>query len=1173
VQAIPLPLRPPDLWAEDQEPVSKFEILKSQTEKLTDGGMNAWTDAVTLTNWTKSTSGTSTLNREASALLEGAYSARADIDSSNSYVYWYQASIALKAGLSYEISFWYKTTRSVQAGWQLASSDNAYSLGADGVWVAGNVPVILPSSEVWTKVIIPFSAYPPKTSYNIYFGAGNTFGASSANGSIWFDAASLKEQDWLDLSQTPESQELTNDGGLNIWTDATHLTNWTSSLTGTSTVNRESSVKRGGAYSLRLDVDAGNDTVYVWQQQKLIPGNRYTVSFWYKTAAGKNAGFYLWDPKYPMYLKSDGSWMTSGNQIALPEAQTWTYWEVTFRALPGTCEHNFALSSGSSSASSSIYFDDVSLRPFTNCLRSLQITQGGAGVSPDPIAGTWQAEIDNPDGIFHPKHPTSAWASLLQLGRKMRLSTGGKFSGNLNFDGSNDYAEVPHNSALNLTANVTLEAWVRQTARNAWAAVITKGTSTDWTNGDNYVMGLQSGKVDFRWGAAGSALMSSAIPLNTWTHIVCVAETGTTNCLKIYINGVLDTQANRNGNPSTNANALRFGTDTQGQDQYSGDLRGVRIYGRALAASEVYEHFLGSFRDETSVVGLWKFGEPSGSILDTSGAGNALNGTLYAETVRSKPTTLWQRMIGFLDPPKFNNGAKTVGLAGCDYSKLLSDTILQKPNNYFGKSWTTSTVGSSPTLGSELYTNSDAIASNDTNTMNTWTAYSGTIASAADGGGGSTYVGLQAAGGALYQAFTYQNSTVNLTAGHKYQVIIKYCQQSGSDDCTFEFKICKGGDSSSVQGTTGAFHSYSWVTKTFYFDALYTGNCMLQFELTDPQFMNQSCYIDALSIKEVTGYTNSKYSMPSDCNGPYYCTVDGIPHWFGEATQGWLYKEDIKQFYFSDNYLLADGTNNMVIYYYTNQTPEGIVAALLVTAGLYSSAALALADMNYVPTGITLQRVWFESGMSIMEAIRQLCERANYRFWFDELGKANFRPAPTAAGVMASFNFRQLQDLQDYEDLAEIRNHIIIEGMSLTMYNDDKNLDGDKIQPSAYKSDVSDASSIATYLEKTCSIKNTLFQTQASCDAMAAAMLAAFKNPKWYSELAVPANVAPLQRGDTISWEIPLRAALHDGKYYAVPMYGDGTLYGEPGVKAIVTGIIRDVQMQGSDFRFKCEMI
>jgi len=58
---------------------------------------------------------------------------------------------------------------------------------------------------------------------------------------------------------------------------------------------------------------------------------------------------------------------------------------------------------------------------------SLSCTPGGAGPSATIIAGSWSATLKNPDGIFHPLHPSSEYAGLLQAGRQVRISTGGLF--------------------------------------------------------------------------------------------------------------------------------------------------------------------------------------------------------------------------------------------------------------------------------------------------------------------------------------------------------------------------------------------------------------------------------------------------------------------------------------------------------------------------------------------------------------------------------------------------------------------------------------------------------------------------------------------------------------------------------------------------------------------------
>ena len=60
-----------------------------------------------------------------------------------------------------------------------------------------------------------------------------------------------------------------------------------------------------------------------------------------------------------------------------------------------------------------------------NYLEDWSISLGGASMTPNPIGGTWSVTLSNEDSIFHPSHPTSAYAGYLVTGRKARLSIGG----------------------------------------------------------------------------------------------------------------------------------------------------------------------------------------------------------------------------------------------------------------------------------------------------------------------------------------------------------------------------------------------------------------------------------------------------------------------------------------------------------------------------------------------------------------------------------------------------------------------------------------------------------------------------------------------------------------------------------------------------------------------------
>jgi len=159
----------------------------------------------------------------------------------------------------------------------------------------------------------------------------------------------------------------------------------------------------------------------------------------------------------------------------------------------------------------------------------------------------------------------------------------GKHGEALNFDGTNEYVEVPDDSSLSITGEITIEAWVKQTSVESWAAIVTKGTSATW-NSNNYVMGLQSGKPDFRWNGTGSVLADDVLSTDVWYHLAFVAETGTTNALKIYVNDNLVKQGNRTGNPTANNQALHIGSDDGTSDNFNGVIDGVRISNTAKSS-------------------------------------------------------------------------------------------------------------------------------------------------------------------------------------------------------------------------------------------------------------------------------------------------------------------------------------------------------------------------------------------------------------------------------------------------------------------------------------------------------------------------------------------------------------------------------------------------------------
>jgi hypothetical protein len=163
----------------------------------------------------------------------------------------------------------------------------------------------------------------------------------------------------------PRLTEALLDGGCEEWTSATSPDQWSKTETGTSTINRETTSVHGGGYCIRIDVDSSNSYVRASQIHRLLPSGKTRLTVWYKTDAGKTAGLIVLSVGQVVWLQSDGSWAASG-EIILPSTNgIWTKYTLDFVAHPDYTNYVIYAGCGvygSDATSSSIYFDDLSMR-------------------------------------------------------------------------------------------------------------------------------------------------------------------------------------------------------------------------------------------------------------------------------------------------------------------------------------------------------------------------------------------------------------------------------------------------------------------------------------------------------------------------------------------------------------------------------------------------------------------------------------------------------------------------------------------------------------------------------------------------------------------------------------------------------------------------------------------
>jgi len=222
--------------------------------------------------------------------------------------------------------------------------------------------------------------------------------------------------------------------------------------------------------------------------------------------------------------------------------------------------------------------------------------------------------------------------------------TQGKVGQAFNFDGVDDSVNLGSPSSLNLSGAMTISAWIKASTVAVGAATIFG--SYDGVQNIEYAFEFNrtAGRLGFVQGNGGFNLTrknNTNLVANLWYH-VAVVRTGSTGnwTLTFYVNGVSDGAPTETFNPGT-LQTVSIGS-LGGVSEFSpGTIDGVRVYNRALSATEVSELYnlgtathvntteVGPANLNSGLVGWWTFDGKdmsAGKALDRSGNGNT--GTL-----------------------------------------------------------------------------------------------------------------------------------------------------------------------------------------------------------------------------------------------------------------------------------------------------------------------------------------------------------------------------------------------------------------------------------------------------------------------------------------------------------------------------------------------------------------
>jgi hypothetical protein len=159
----------------------------------------------------------------------------------------------------------------------------------------------------------------------------------------------------------------------------------------------------------------------------------------------------------------------------------------------------------------------------------------------------------------------------------------GKYGSGLSFNGTSNWVTVNDSNALDLTAGMTLEAWVYPTVPpSGWRTIMHKEVDR------YYLMAGSSSGAPAAGGtfATGNANVyaPSALAVNAWNHLAVTYDSAR---VRIYANGVEVASQPQTALLTTSNGPLRFGGTQAYGEYYNGKIDEVRVYNRALTPAEI----------------------------------------------------------------------------------------------------------------------------------------------------------------------------------------------------------------------------------------------------------------------------------------------------------------------------------------------------------------------------------------------------------------------------------------------------------------------------------------------------------------------------------------------------------------------------------------------------------
>src|SRR3989339_510780 len=220
---------------------------------------------------------------------------------------------------------------------------------------------------------------------------------------------------------------------------------------------------------------------------------------------------------------------------------------------------------------------------------------GDTALPTGELAGEWHLE----ENIGTTASDTSGNNNNGTLTNSPQWVTG--ITGNaLQFNGINNYVSVANSASLDIKDALTISVWAYPTRIPVMHDdMVSKddriGVRWDGANlRPAFIFKIDDGGSNWRW-----VISPDAVSLNAWVHIVAVYDkNGGANNMKLYVDGVQKAVGTYTDTIESTTNPLTIGRYSN--RYFQGIIDEVKIYNRALTASEVLSEYNSAIPDATA---------------------------------------------------------------------------------------------------------------------------------------------------------------------------------------------------------------------------------------------------------------------------------------------------------------------------------------------------------------------------------------------------------------------------------------------------------------------------------------------------------------------------------------------------------------------------------------------